>query len=117
MVIATPVNATAFSLAHKKLDVRTIPESYIFLRDVQALPFAWAYGSGKEIADAVTPEYPVALLEDGGALVIGRTILDAFDRLEVLESTSEAVINAGFLGAVRSMDDAVIDELIGAFLK
>jgi L-fuculose-phosphate aldolase len=59
----------------------------------------------------------VALLEDGGALVIGRTILDAFDRLEVLESTSEAVINAGFLGSVKPMDDAVIDELIGAFLK
>ena len=117
VVIATPVNATAFSVAHKKLDVRTIPESYIFLRDVQALPFAWAYGDGKDIADAVTPEYPVALLEDGGALVIGRTILDAFDRLEVLESTSEAVINAGFLGEVKSMDEAVIDELIGAFLK
>ena len=117
VVIATPVNATAFSLAHKKLDVRTIPESYIFLRDVQALPFSWAYGDGSEIADAVTPVYPVALLEDGGALVIGRTILDAFDRLEVLESTSEAVINAGFLGEVKSMDDAVIEELIGAFLK
>lgn len=117
VVIATPVNATAFSVAHQKLDVRTIPESYIFLRDVKALPFAWAYGNGSEIAGAVTPEYPVALLEDGGAIVIGRTVLDAFDRLEVLESTSEAVINAGFLGAVKSMDDAVIDELIEAFLK
>jgi L-fuculose-phosphate aldolase len=117
VVIATPVNATAFSVAHNKLDVRTIPESYIFLRDVKALPFAWAYGDGGEIAGAVTPEFPVALLEDGGALVIGRTILDAFDRLEVLESTSEAVINAGFLGAVKPMDDEVIDELIGAFLK
>ena len=117
VVIATPVNATAFSVAHQKLDVRTIPESYIFLRDVKTLPFLWAYGDGAEIAEAVTPEYPVALLEDGGALVIGRTILDAFDRLEVLESTSEAVINAGFLGSVKPMDDAVIDELIGAFLK
>jgi L-fuculose-phosphate aldolase len=117
IVIATPINATAFSLAHKKLDVRTIPESYIFLRDVKTLPFAWAYGDGGAITDAVTPEYPVALLEDGGALVIGRTILDAFDRLEVLESTSEAVINAGFLGVVKSMDDSVIDELIEVFLK
>ncbi len=117
VVIATPINATAFSLAHKKLDVRTIPESYIFLRDVKTLPFAWAYEEESAIADAVTPEYPVALLEDGGALVIGRTILDAFDRLEVLESTSEAVINAGCLGAVKSMDDSVIDELIKVFLK
>jgi L-fuculose-phosphate aldolase len=117
VVIATPVNATAFSLAHRKLDVRTIPESYIFLRDVKTIPFSWAYNDGKEIAEAVTPDYPVALLEDGGALVIGRTVLDAFDRLEVLETTSEAVINAGFLGEIKAMDDAVIDELIEAFLK
>ncbi len=117
VVIATPVNATAFSVTHQKLNVRTIPESYIFLRDVQALPFAWAYGDGRDVAEAVTPEYPVALLEDGGALVIGKSILDAFDRLEVLETTAEAVINAGLLGAVNPMDDAVIEELVEAFLK
>lgn len=117
VVIATPVNATAFSVAHKKLDVRTIPESYIFLRDVKALPFAWAYGDGMNVAEAVTPEYPVALLEDGGALVIGKSVLDAFDRLEVLETTAEAVINAGLLGAVNPMEDAVIEELVEAFLK
>jgi len=116
VVIATPVNSTAFSLAHKKLDVRTIPESYIFLRDVKTLPFAWVYGDPEKIASEVTPEYPVALLEDGGALVIGKTILDAFDRLEVLETTSEAVINAGFIGQVKSMSDDVINELIGAFI-
>jgi len=109
------VYAPAFSPPQKKPDVRTIPESYIFLRDVQALLFAWSYRDGKEIADAVTPEYSVALLEDGEALVIGRTILDAFDRLELLETTSEAVNNAGFLGNMKSMDDAVVDELIGAF--
>jgi len=53
--------------------------------------------------------------EDGKALVIGRTILDAFDRLELPETTSEAVNNAGFLGNLKSMDDAVVDELIGTF--
>ena len=61
----------------------------------------------------MTPDYPVVLLEDGGALVIGSTVLEAFDRLEVLESTSEAVINAGFLGELNAMDDGVIE----GFLK
>ena len=58
---------------------------------------------------------PVTLLEDGEALVIGRTILDAFDLLELPETTSEAVNNAGFLGNLKSMDDAAVDELIGTF--
>ncbi len=117
IVLATPPNATAFSVSSVKLDVRTIPESYIFLRDVPVLPYALAYGDGKELAAAMTPEYPVALLENGGALVLGRTMLDAFDRLEVLESTADAVINARLVGDVRPMGKAVIDELIEAFLK
>jgi L-fuculose-phosphate aldolase len=117
IVLATPPNATAFSVSSVKLDVRTIPESYIFLRDVAVLPYSLAYGDGKELADAMTPDYPVALLENGGALVLGRTILDAFDRLEVLESTADAVINARLVGEVKPMNDAVIEELIEAFLK
>lgn len=117
IVLATPPNATAFSVSSVKLDVRTIPESYIFLRDVAVLPYALAYGDGSELAARMTPEFPVALLENGGALVLGQSILDAFDRLEVLESTADAVINARLVGSVQPMNEAVINELIEAFLK
>jgi L-fuculose-phosphate aldolase len=41
--------------------------------------------------------------------------LDVFDRLEVLESTAEAVINATAIGQVSKMSDAVIQELRAAF--
>jgi L-fuculose-phosphate aldolase len=64
----------------------------------------------------MTPEFPIALIENDCALVLGKTILDAFDRLEVLESTAEAVILSGSIGEVQPMGDEVIDELIGAFL-
>ncbi len=40
VVNAYPVNATAFSVTDAVLDSRTIPESYIFLRDVGRVPFA-----------------------------------------------------------------------------
>ena len=39
IVNATPVNATAFSASATRLDTRTIPESYIFLRDVPSIRF------------------------------------------------------------------------------
>jgi L-fuculose-phosphate aldolase len=39
------------------------------------------------------PRRPAALLENDGVLVTGRDILEAFDRLEVLESAAEAIIN------------------------
>ena len=58
---------------------------------------------------------PAAILENDGVLVTGSSVLDAFDRLEVLESTAEAVINARAIGGVSAMPDAVIRELRDAF--
>ena len=41
-----PVNATAFSVTGAPLDSRTIPESYIFLRDVARVPYGVQFGDG-----------------------------------------------------------------------
>lgn len=115
IVNADPVNATAFSVTSTPLDSRTIPESYLFLKDVARIPFGLQFGDGREIADRVAPENPIALLENDGVLVCGTTVLDAFDRLEVLETTAEALIDARPLGDITPMPAAVIDELREAF--
>lgn len=117
VVNACPVNATAYSATALTLDSRTIPESYIFLKDVARIPFGAQYADGQEIAERVSPDNPVALLENDGAIVCGTSVLDAFDRLEVLETTAEALINSRPLGEVVPMSAAVIDELTAAFLK
>ncbi len=114
IVFAHPVNATAFSVTETPLDVRTIPESYVFLRDVDRVPYGVQYREG-EIASYISEACPAAILENDGVLVTGSSVLDAFDRLEVLESTAEAVINARCIGEVSSMNDAVIEELRVAF--
>jgi L-fuculose-phosphate aldolase len=117
IVNATPVNATAFSVSDSLLDTRTIPESYIFLRDVAVLPFSSIYEDPESTAAALSLAAPIALVRNDCALVLGQNILDAFDRLEVLESTAEAVINSSVLGEVKPMNDAVIDELVKVFLS
>ena len=43
IVFAHPVNATAFSVTDSTFDVRTIPESYVFLRDVKRVPYGTQY--------------------------------------------------------------------------
>ena len=67
------------------------------------------------IADYVSAQSPAAILENDGVVVTGSSVLDAFDRLEVLESTAEAVINARAIGEVAVMSDDVIEELRNAF--
>lgn len=115
IVFAHPVNATAFSVTNTPLDVRTIPESYVFLRDVQRVPYGVQYRGDGSIAEYISARNPAALLQNDGVLVTGATVLDAFDRLEVLESTAEAVINAQSIGDVSAMSNEVINELIANF--
>jgi L-fuculose-phosphate aldolase len=115
IVNALPLNGTAFCASDFPLDTRTIPESYLFLKDVGKIPFEHQFGDGKEVAAAVGPRNPVALLENNGVMVAGRTVLDAFDRLEVLEATAAAIIRSRALGPISAMGSEVIQELLGAF--
>ncbi len=94
IVNAYPVNATAFSVTGAALDTRTIPESYVVMRHVGRAPYGLQFGDGEELAQLLAPTRPALILENDGVLVTGADVLEAFDRLEVLESTAEAIINA-----------------------
>ena len=99
------------------LDTRTIPESYIFLRDVGRVPFgAPVRATAARWPQLTSPRNPILILENDGVQVCGTSVLDAFDRLEVLESTAEAMINSRPLGAMVPMSDDAIAELTRAFL-
>jgi L-fuculose-phosphate aldolase len=115
IVNASPLNATAFCVSDFPLDTRTIPESYLFLKDVVKIPFERQFGDEEEIAAVVSPRNPIALLQNNCVLVAGRSVLDAFDRLEVLEATAAAIIRSRVLGPINPMGKEVIEELLGAF--
>lgn len=115
IVTAYPVNATAFSVTDTPLDARTIPESYLFLREVHRVPYGTQFSDGRALAALVSPAHPVLILENDGVQVCGTSVLDAFDRLEVLESTAEAMINARPLGPLSPMSAEAIAELKTAF--
>ena len=117
---ALSVNATAFSVTgaggkSTALDARTIPESYIFLRDVGTLPYADQFADGTAVASQLSMRRPAMLLQNNGCLVLGASVLDAFDRLEVLESTAEALINAKQIAPLVPMEPHHIDTLITTF--
>ncbi|MEZ6092350.1 MAG: class II aldolase/adducin family protein [Pirellulaceae bacterium] len=115
IVFAHPVNATAFSVTDTVFDPRTIPESYIFLRDVARVPYGVQYLNDGGIARYLSEASPAAILENDGVVVTGSSVLDTFDRLEVLESTAEAIIDANAIGPISSMPESVIADLRQAF--
>jgi L-fuculose-phosphate aldolase len=115
IVDAAPVNVTAFGICGLAPDTRTIPESRLVVRSPVVAPFRLQFEAHDELAQLVSLEQPVVLLENDGVLVVGSGMLEAFDRLEVLESTAEALLNARPLGSLEPMSDAVIAELERAF--
>lgn len=79
------------------------------------MPYGIQYRTDGELAEAISPSAPAAIVENDGVLVVGNSVLDTFDRLEVLESTAEAVINAKALGEIAAMPEDVIRDLRQAF--
>jgi L-fuculose-phosphate aldolase len=112
---AYTVNATAFGATGAPPDACTIPESYLLLRDIQWIPFGQQFTDCAAIAARLSMRQPIAVLENDGVLVVGRNVLDAFDRLEVLEATAETLINGRLIGLPKPMSNAVIAELAEAF--
>ena len=85
------------------------------LRSPGLAPFRLRFEDPDALAALLVPERPVVLLEHDGALVVGADALQAFDRLEVLESTAEALVDARALGPLARMRDGAIAELEAAF--
>ena len=112
---AHPLHAMAFAVTGAKFDPRTIPESYILLRDIQMLPYAELYGDQEKVAKMFGPAHPAMLVEDNCAIVTGSNLLQAFDRLEVLESTAHSIINSLTLGPVVHISDEEVADLKKAF--
>jgi L-fuculose-phosphate aldolase len=116
IINAQPAHASAFCMTKAVLSTHTIPESYIVLNDVPKLPHACVVAEAERIAAEVSlARRPVLLIENEGALVVGKDVLDAFDRLEVLEATAEALILSRPLGPLVPMPAAALDELRRVF--
>lgn len=115
ILLAHPVNAMAFAVTDAQFDPRTIPESYILLRDVRRISYEEYYAQQDEIAEYFGEATPAAMVENSCVIVTGNTLLQAFDRLEVMESTAHSIINASALGGIVHISKEEVDDLKEAF--
>ncbi|MBQ3371887.1 MAG: class II aldolase/adducin family protein [Oscillospiraceae bacterium] len=115
ILLAQPVHAMAFAVTDAKFDARTIPESYIQLRNVKKLPYEDIYKNPDAIINEFTPTHPAAIVENDCVIVTGSNLLNAFDRLEVMESTANSILNTCDLGDIVHISDKEIEDLKVAF--
>lgn len=112
---AHPLHAMAFTVTDAVLDPRTIPESYILLRDVKKLPYEAIYMDPDGTSDVFSPTRPALMIENSCVVVTGESLLQAFDRLEVMESTAHSIILSKEIGNIVHITDDEIDDLKVAF--
>ena len=117
IITAQPPNTLAFGVSGTKIDTTTIPESYVFLRDILLLPFGAQYENDEYLSDVISEEVSIAMIENDCIVVTGKDILSCFDRLEITEFIAESIISAKSLGPLSPMDKTRIKELKEAFLS
>ena len=97
-----------------EFNVRTIPESWIFLQDVPKFEFG-AHSTDPGRVAEVFKNRPCAMLANDSVVVASDSLINAFDRLEVAEFAAKSLILATPVGKLHPITDKEVEDLRVAF--
>lgn len=112
-----PPSVMAFGISHSEFQTRTIPESYILLKDIPFIEFGDHLNGNDAIPKLMSEETPITIIKNDSILVTGSNILETFDRLEVAEFSAQSLIESSMLGDLVAIGEKEIDDLVEKFLK
>ncbi len=116
IILTQPPHLMAFGTTGVKFDVRTIPESWIFLQDVPILPFGTHFQGDDTIPKLLSESVPSVLIANDSFLVTGDKLLQTFDRLEVAEFSAKSLVMGAPLGKMVPINDEQVEALRKKFL-
>ncbi|WP_242345020.1 class II aldolase/adducin family protein [Anaeromyxobacter terrae] len=115
VVHAHPVTAVALTVAGLPPPNDLVPEAAVTLGEIALAPFATP-GTG-EVPASLAPlwaRHDVVLLERHGALALGRTLDEAFDRMETLERVARVALVARLAGRCEPLPAEAIAKVLAA---
>jgi L-fuculose-phosphate aldolase len=112
IVHAHPVFATSFTAMKRKIEVNLTAEACAILGEPLIVPYA-LMGSGNlaEIVSDHAIQAPVLLLENHGILATGENLLQAFDRIEVLENAARMTVITALMGKRSPLSFSRVSEI------
>ncbi|MFA9380591.1 MAG: class II aldolase/adducin family protein, partial [Acetanaerobacterium sp.] len=114
IMLATPPSIMAFACSKFVFNPHVIPEAYMVLRQVKTLQHG-LIRSPERIAGEITGRSDVFIVKNGFVMICAKDPIKAYDRLEVLEFSARALIDAKRLGVVHYIQDSDIKKLENAF--
>ena len=115
VIMCQPQHTMAFAVTDEPLDSKTIPESYIMMRDIPPIPGPAFLAEPEEIARAFNKSTPVVMVENDCLIVTGESMLNAFDRLEVTEYSAMSIIMSKNLGKIVPIDEKGLEDIRKGF--
>ena len=115
IINAHPPAIMSFAVTDAEFDSRTIPESYISLRDVQRIPYMASRLDIPGTVAAFSNKTPVVIVNNQCVIVAGNSLLNAYDRLEVLEYSAAAIIASKDIGDIVLITPEEVKAIEDAF--
>ena len=116
VIVAHPPHIMAFAITEETFDARLIPESYIALKNVRKYPFGSSFMQPELLAKEISIKNPVVIIENDCVIAAGTSLLNAFDRLEVMEYSAKSLVEAVSLGGeVIKINPEEVKEIEVAF--
>jgi L-fuculose-phosphate aldolase len=115
VVHAHPVTAVALTVAGIPPPSDLVPEAAVTLGPVAVAAFATP--GTDEVPASLAPHlaaHDVVLLERHGAITLGGTLAEAFERMETLERVSRIALAARLLGRCEPLPPAAVDRVLAA---
>ena len=109
VIMAHPPYIMGFAVTDAEFDARLIPESYIALKTVRKYPFGSSFMQPDLLAKEISIKNPVVIIENDCIIAAGTSLLNAFDRLEVMEYSAKSLVEVAAIGGkiVKISDDEV----------
>lgn len=113
VVHAHPPFSTAFAVTGISIDSSILPEAILSVGEV---PIAnYETPSTQEVAESIRPfieQNNAILLANHGAITCGKSLEDAYFRMETLEHTAKILHNAKLLGTPNLLTNQKVQELL-----
>jgi len=114
IVHAHPPTATGFAVAGVPLADCVLPEVITTVGSVPLVPYATPGES--ELAERILPvarDHDAFLMQNHGAVTLGSDLLQAFHRMEMIESFARILLTARSLGRVEPLAPEEVTKLLG----
>jgi L-fuculose-phosphate aldolase len=113
VVHAHPVHAVALSIVGSALSKNYVPEAVVMLGPVAVTPYATpSTAENEHVVAAVVEHHDAVVLRSHGSLTVGRTLDEAYLRLETLEHAAQIVMLVEQAGGGRELDAAAMEKLV-----